>query len=190
MYHDRVQRAWRFLNRSSTLLITGCYLLVVGVGMLFNHRRHARFGIDIFEHADVLHFLVAPFADVRILLFSAAAVLLTVSGYQLDLLWERRSPSSHRKWSLGASGRPWYRWLRIASFFLLLTVAADAAANRYAAWAEADVRGGGDVIVRFADNEELRGKLIGSTREILFLLDGEATRAIPLGAMVKDVRLR
>lgn len=40
------------------------------------------------------------------------------------------------------------------------------------------------------DDEIKTGKLIGKTKEIIFLLDGESVYAIPITSLVKEIKIK
>jgi len=82
-------------------VITISYILAVGIGMLFNFQKFSEFGINIFDYADVFDFLIAPFSDFKILLFTIISLTLTYFIFRGDLLWKRKFPKSYSKHSFG-----------------------------------------------------------------------------------------
>lgn len=71
--------------------MTVLYLLMVGLGMLFNYQKYSEFGINIFEYADIFDFLIAPFEDVRIVYFSVIFLLIPFIFSGSILLWKKNS---------------------------------------------------------------------------------------------------
>ena len=47
-----------------------------------------------------------------------------------------------------------------------------------------------DISLRLEDNEIKSGKLIGKTKDILFLLKNENVYAIPITSLVKEIKIK
>ena len=52
------------------------YLLLMGVGMLFSYEKYSRFGINIFQYSDIFDFLLTPFRDITIFMFSFITIFM------------------------------------------------------------------------------------------------------------------
>ena len=70
-----IKDTYELIIKEIQTVITVCYLVAVGIGMIFNYKKYAEFGINIFDYGDVFDFLIAPFADVYIIFFAAASTL-------------------------------------------------------------------------------------------------------------------
>lgn len=73
-------------------VLSACYVLMVGLGMLFNYYRFQAFGINIFEYADILEFLVAPFEEPSIMFVSISVITVNVLSYRFDVWLDRKYP--------------------------------------------------------------------------------------------------
>jgi hypothetical protein len=104
--------------RESQPILSIGYLLAVGIGMLFNFQKYARFNINIFEYADIFDFLIAPFADSMIILFTIASIGLAYLAFRADLYWERKYPKSYGRYirKVGTRRSGMLRPLRYFSF--------------------------------------------------------------------------
>lgn len=68
------------LMKSAQLILTFAYLLAIGIGMLFNNQKYDAFGINIFDYSSIFDFLIAPFADFRIVAFAIVTMVITKSS--------------------------------------------------------------------------------------------------------------
>jgi hypothetical protein len=44
--------------------------------------------------------------------------------------------------------------------------------------------------IRFSDDEIKSGKMIGKTKDVVFLLSGDKVEAIPITSLVKEIEIR
>lgn len=171
-------------------LLTIAYLVAVGIGMLFNYKKYSAFDINIFDYAGLFDFLIAPFGDFMILLFTLGTILLTVAIYRVDIFWQEKHPSSYAKWMFNLDATKWYSkqkfGMGIFLFLLYLYLGADTYAKRYKKLVvDQDFIG-----VIYADNSQTEGILIGKTADYIFLLQGESVKAIPMNALIKEIQLK
>ena len=76
MKEGLIKDTYELIFKEIQTVITIFYILIVGIGMLFTYHKYSEFGINIFDYADVFDFLVAPFSDFKILLFSTITITL------------------------------------------------------------------------------------------------------------------
>ena len=165
------------------------YVIAVGIGMLFNFKKFSAFGINIFEYADVLDFLVVPFSDVVILLFTLVSVVVAYFILKLDLYWERKFPKAYDRLSMGMNKKKWYGVMRYGSVALVLVTYLYISASTYAKLEKRSLKRQQESVLRFMDNELLKGIIIGKTKDVLFLLSDDKIKAIPISA-VKDYEVK
>src|SRR5699024_8129580 len=101
MKQRKIRGTYGFILKDLQSFITISYLIIVGVGMLFNFKKYAAFGINVFDYSDVFDFLIAPFSDFKILLFSALTILLVFMIFKLDTVWRRKYPKTYSKMVFG-----------------------------------------------------------------------------------------
>lgn len=168
-------------------VITILYILAVGVGMLFSYQKYSEFGINIFDYAGVFEFLVAPFADYLILLFTVITFLLAYLLFRLDKLWKTKHPASYKKMNFGweRSGR----LLQQTSYAVMVIVYLYIAAGYYGELKREEIFQQPDIELKYQDNSVTSGKLIGVTSNILFLYKVGQVKAIPLTALVKEFEI-
>ncbi len=171
-------------------IITISYILAVGIGMLFNFKKFSLFGINIFDYADVFDFLIAPFSDFRILLFTIISLTLSYIVFRLDLLWKRKFPKSYSKQSFGWDKKKWYNSFRYFSFAILFILYLNIAANKYGTITKEQILKQSSITIRFSDNEIKKGKMIGKTKDVIFLLTGKKVEAILITSLVKEFEIK
>ena len=64
------------IRKELQTIITISYIISIGIGMLFNAKKYSEFGINIFDYADVFFYLIAPFADIKILFFTLISLII------------------------------------------------------------------------------------------------------------------
>lgn len=170
-------------------VITILYVLAVGIGMLFSFQKFSEFGINIFDYADVFDFLIAPFSDLKILLFTIISMTLAYLFFRFDLLWKRKFPKSYTKMNFGLDKKIWYNTFRYFAFTLIFIFYLYMGADKYGNISKEYVLNQPSIKIRFADNEIKKGKIIGKTKDIIFLLISEQVEAIPITCSVKEIEI-
>ncbi|MGG5578073.1 hypothetical protein ACPDHL_12130 [Myroides sp. C15-4] len=178
------------LGKDVQTMLTIAYLVAVAIGMLFNYKKFILFDINIFDYAGLFDFLIAPFGDFTITLFTIGTIVLTVLIYQLDLFWQKKSPTSYAKFTFHTNEVKWYanqKWsMGLLLFVLYMFLGADLYAKRY----KRAVVDENPIAVTYADNTQIQGVLIGKTTDYIFLLQGEEVKAIPMNALIKEIKLK
>jgi len=170
-------------------ILTIFYILAVGIGMLFTFKKYSEFGINIFDYADVFDFMVAPFSDFKILLFTIISLAISYFLLRLDLFLKRKFPKSYSKMSFGWDKKKWYNFFRYFSFVILFISYLFISANYYGAISKEQILNQASIKIRFSDNEIKKGKMIGKTKDVIFLLSGKNVEAIPLTSLVKEIEI-
>jgi len=171
-------------------ITTVSYILAVGIGMLFTFQKYSEFGINIFDFADVFDFLIAPFSDFKIFIFIIISVTFTYLLFRLDFFWRSKFPKSYSKMAFGWDKKEWYNTFRYLSFGLLFVFYLYISADTYGEVSKAEILNQPPIEIRFTDNEIKKGKIIGKTKEVIFLIRGEEVEAIPITSVVKEFEIR
>lgn len=179
----------KIIHELQTLITIG-YIGAVGIGMLFNYHKYEEFGINIFDYADVFDFLIAPFSDLYILLFTIASLFVVYLFFRFDTWQKRKFPNTYSKMNLGMDKKSWWDPLRIFMFLSVFIVYLYLAADFYGEFSSNKIKKRPSIQLRFSDNEIKKGILIGKTREILFLLNNEKVDAVPISSLVKEFEIR
>ncbi len=172
-------------------IISISYIVAVAIGMVFSFEKYSRFGINIFDYADVFDFIIAPFADLKVLFFSVGSIIGWFFIVSIDVRWKNKNPESYSKLNMGLDKKKWFDPLRYAIYIITLLCYIYIAADGYGKLAKKQIETGGKKIeVRFNDGEVKRGILIGKTSEYLFLKTEENITSIPIKSMVKEIQIK
>lgn len=169
MKQREIRGTYGFILKDLQSFITISYLIIVGVGMLFNFKKYAAFGINVFDYSDVFDFLIAPFSDFKILLFSALTILLVFMIFKLDTVWRRKYPKTYSKMVFGWDKKSWFNLYRYVSFLVLFIKYLYFYADYYGEVTAKQIKKQSPISLRYADNETVKGVLIGKTKDFVFL---------------------
>lgn len=179
-------RSIPFLKEIQTFLSVA-YIFGVGIGMLFSYKQYIHFGINIFEYADVFDFLLAPFVDINIMLFTIISLTISYLAIRLDIWWNKKHPQSYSKLNLGMDKKTWFNTFRYIVYSFSFIAYLYLAANLYGKLSVLHIKRQTPVILRYADNETIKGQMIGKTKDIVFLLCDDHVKAIPIASNVKEL---
>ncbi len=189
MKEGLIKDTYELIIKEIQTIITLLYLLAVGIGMLFNYQKYSEFDINVFTYSDVFDFLIAPFADFNILLFALASSAVMFLLLRIDLFWEKKFPNSYSKVNFFYR-KKWYNSFRYITFSFGFIVYLYVSADFYGSFTKNKIENSEPITIRFEDNEVKSGKLIGKTKDILFLLKNDSVEAIPITAVVKEIKLK
>ena len=176
--------------KESQVFLTVAYVVSIGIGMLFTYEKYSEFGINIFEYADVFDFLIAPFSDFKILVFTIISLIFTFLVLRMDLAYQKYFPKSYSKMTFGLDRKKWYNMIRYPSFALLFLFYLHISARSYGEMVKDEILSQTPVQVVFSDDQFQKGKVVGKTKEVLFLTDGNSVKAIPITSFVKTIEIR
>ena len=185
MKEGLIKDAYEAIAKEVQLFLSMAYLLMVGIGMLFNHQKYSEFGINIFQYADVFDFLIAPFEDWRIFAFSVASSFIPIIMFMSDRVWQQKGPKSYSIFSFGLDKKSWYNASRLIAFGALFIYYIYVFADMYGAKAKERILSSDDISIRYEDDEVVIGKEIGKTDDVYFLFREDKLRIIPFNSLVK-----
>ena len=148
--------------------------------MLFNYQKFDEFGINIFDYADVFDFLIAPFSDFKILIFTSIFFTLIYAFFKLEILFKRKFSKLYSKLSF-RSKKVKSNFSKYFVFIYYLYISADIYGNI----SKNQILDQSSIKIRFSDNEIKKEKMIGKRKNVIFLLNGEKVEAIPILSLVK-----
>ena len=177
----------------SGFALTGLYLLLIGIGMMYEWWLFFRFGVNILYYAQAADFLLVPFREPLVIVVSLAPIPL-YSAYLRGARWLGLKIRPGRGWEAKPSSklahyRPYVNALAIVLWSCAFT--AD-----YARWVATSIRTGARksaAIELTPDNgvtpKQLTGPVIGTTSQYLFVYDSatKRTRIINVGAIAELV---
>ncbi len=184
-----IKNAYELLIKELQTITTIFYILTVGIGMLFNYKKFAEFGINIFEYADVFDFLIAPFSDYKIILFAALSMVVPYLLYFFDKYYKKNHAEAYGKMSLGWDKKIWYQQLLKFAYIFLIIFYVYISAKIYGKVSKHQIIKQSPIEVRFSDNEIKKGIMIGKTKDVVFLLIEDKVEAIPITSFVKEIQI-
>jgi len=189
MKEEQIKNTVNNMLKQFQTVVTISYIFAVGIGMLFEYQKYDEFGINIFDYSDVFDFLLAPFADTKIFLFTIIALGVPYISYRFDFEWKTRFPNSYTKFNFGVDKKSWYDTYRFTVFGIVLISYFYFTSNTYGALSKQKTLEEDDVILRFSDNEVKKGKMIGQTYSTIFLLVDERVQIVPYSAVIKEIEI-
>ncbi len=190
MKEGLIKDTYELIIKEIQAVITASYIVAVGIGMIFNYQKYSEFDINIFNYSDVFDFLIAPFSDFYILLFATATILIIAIVIKLDILWKRKWPKSYSIANLGSDKKTWFKAYRIIQFIILFFLYLYLSADYYGNYTKDKITKQKNISIKLVDNEIKAGKLIGKTKDVIFLLIDDGVYAIPFSLEVKEIKIK
>ena len=190
MKEGLIKDTYELIFKEIQTVITIFYILIVGIGMLFTYQKYSEFGINIFDYADVFDFLVAPFSDFKIVLFSTITILLVFLFFKLDSLYKRKFPKNYSSMNFGWDKKSWFNSYRYFLFFILFILYINLSADVYGKFTSKQTKRKSPINLKYSDNETINGILIGKTKDVIFLLQGKKVKAIPINSLIKEFEIK
>ena len=184
-----IKDAYELIIKEIQTIISIAYIVAVGIGMLFNYQKYILFGINIFDYADVFDFLISPFSDVKIISFTIVSIILASVIVYADIMWKKKFPNIYSRFNFGADKKTWFTTIRYVSTAALLVLYLVIAAEYYGKVTKEEILNQSTVRIRFSDDEIKKGKMIGKTNDVIFLLNGANVVAIPITSLVKEIEI-
>ena len=171
-------------------IIPLAYAIMVAIGMLFEYHRYKIFGINIFQYADIFDFLIAPFKDFNIIGTLLLIIFSLSLGHILDKFM-KRWPKFYYMANFGITKKSWYNNYVKASFVLIFIILLFYASDKLAQSNYKQVIfNKNEVQVIYADNEVIKGSLIGKTKEVVFIFKNENVTVIPSTSFIKKIQFK
>lgn len=180
-------KRYKYIQRIQSNIPLG-YAVVVAIGMLFEYQRYKMFGINIFEYADIFDFLIAPFKDFSIVGFVGITCIIAYLLYRFDKFLQR-FPKVYYYSNFGLNKKTWYKGFSEFSFVLFfvayLLICSKMLGENHRIRVEEQKE---QIEIVYADDETIRGSLIGKTKEVMFLYANDKVVVIPSTSMIKEIR--
>lgn len=190
MKEGLIKDALELILKEIQTLSTICYVISVGVGMLFNHYKYSRFSINIFEYSDILDFLIVPFSDIYILGFAFASTCFIAGVFFLDSLVGKKWPKFYSLVNFGRDKKYWFKTYKVLVFVSCLVYYLVLSAKYYGSFTEKKILAQKEITITLVNKEIQRGICIGKTKDVIFMYRDKATYVIPIHSLVKEIRIR
>ncbi len=189
MQEGLIKDAYELIVKEIQMILSLSYVFMIAVGMVFNHCKYSLFGINIFEYADIFDFLIAPFADYRIIVFTLVSLGMTMFIVGLDVFWKRKYPQGYSTANFGWDKKSWFNVFRLVTFSISFLLYTYLMATSYGRNFKKKIDQETSIQINYVDNTEEKGLLIGKTKEVLFLWVNEKVKIIPLASLVKEMEI-
>lgn len=153
-------------------------------------QKYALFGINVFEYASVFDYLIAPFNNPQIMLFTLGSLLFCGLVIWSNLWMAKRFKRLYTWMWLGLNNKSWFGAFSFVTFLALILVYVWLASLAHALVSWQSFNTTEPIEVVFADGESKQGKLIGKTQSYLFLHADERIKVVPVTAAVKRLVLK
>ncbi|MGB3779902.1 MAG: hypothetical protein WA960_16185 [Tunicatimonas sp.] len=175
-----------------SVLATG-YLSLIVIGMVYEALYYRAFGINIFEYAEVLDFLLVPFRRPITLWMLLVIFGLGYGGYRFDLFLERKHPRFHRYFNFGLTHFSWFKRYRMLSYTGVAIILIGFTAWFIGEDTSEDMRAEkrADTAIEYVSPAEpaFRGKKIGKNGSYFFLMDNSAKiHIIPIDSHIQEIQ--
>ncbi len=154
------------LRKHPALLISLLYVIASTIGMVFSWDYLRRFGINVFDYAQIGDFLLASLKEPATWALVAAAAALVIADNAFGRVWQRRERSRWMRWY----GSYRYKMLNYVTAFVMVVIFISAYARHKANLTYA---GSGKVIEYQLTNSNTRRSaiMLGTTAQFVFMFD-------------------
>ena len=90
-----------FLQKDISLSLSISYVVLVAIGIIFNGAYYLCFRVNVIQYSDISDFLLAPFRDFFILIFTIATVAFIYYLNVFDDWLEKNHPKLHHSMYMG-----------------------------------------------------------------------------------------
>lgn len=157
------------LRRHPALLFSALYVIASTIGMVFSWDYLRRFGINVFNYAQIGDFLLASLKEPMTWGLVFLAVLMAVVDNAVSRRWQKRDRSAWTRWY----GSPKYRLLNyvVALFMVVWFI------DIYAGLKARHTYEGKGQVIQYQVGEETRDAImLGTTAQFIFLFDANTEK--------------
>jgi len=124
-----------FFRNDISLLLTFGYIFLLFIGMIFNSIYFSMHQINIFRYSDITDFLLAPFRDIFILIFTICSILVILIVVRIDDYLMQNYPKTYLKIKLFKKNREKHEsWFEVKGVSILIIIYIVVAAFQYAVY--------------------------------------------------------
>jgi len=186
---DESKKSYGLMLKYFQNILTVFYLLTIAIGMIFSYCKYEKFGINIYEYSNLFDFLIAPFNDLRILLFAAVTILFTYLFYQLNSWQRKRFPKFYSRVNFGMDKKSWFDYYIKIGFACIFCFYLYLSGVFYGELVEGQIEKREVVELKYIDNTIIEGTFIGKSSEVIFLKTSTQVVAIPFASVLKEIEI-
>jgi len=186
--NELIDDKYELIVKEFQTVLSVFYLLLVGIGMLFSYSKYSKFGINIFQYSDIFDFLLTPFRDITIFVFSFVTVFVVYLVFKLDKLTKNKLPKFHNsKFHIGLmKSKP------VVSVVLLFLLYLFIFSGKYGEMNKKRILTNPNIIeIVLANGKNIKGNLIGKNNGYVFLLEKEnEVNIYPISNSINIIKLK
>lgn len=181
--NELIDDKYELIVKEFQTVLSVFYLLLVGIGMLFSYSKYSKFGINIFQYSDIFDFLLTPFRDITIFVFSFVTVFVVYLVFKLDKLTKNKLSKFH----IGLmKSKP------VVSVVLLFLLYLFIFSGKYGEMNKKRILTNPNIIeIVLANGKNIKGNLIGKNNGYVFLLEKEnEVNIYPISNSINIIKLK
>jgi len=185
-----IKDSYELVIKEIQTFLTVSYLIMIGIGMLFNSQKYSEFEINIFQYSSLFDYLISPFEDLRIIIFSFFTLIFTYLIFYIDKWMRRKTPKLYSIFHFGLSKKSWFDFYLSIIFTIVFIFYLLISADFYGKVSKKNILLQDKVTIKYVDDKEIEGILIGKTTDVLFLKREEKIVVIPYTSVVKEIIIK
>lgn len=112
----------QFLKKDISLALSLSYIALIAIGIIFNSAYYLFFRINIIQYSDISDFLLAPFRDPFILIFTIGTIVFVHYNNIFDHWLEEKHPEIHQVFYKGLDKEKFQKWYSSSNGMSLVIV--------------------------------------------------------------------
>ena len=171
-------------------IVTVGYIILVLIGIVFSGTKYFQFGVNIFSYSDALDFLIAPFKDLEIIIYTVVPLLFLYIVIRFDEIIKAKFPKFYSLLYMGQNKKSWFRNYLIFQWVVFLAFYIGGASLLYAKNFKHNFHlNPKHVVIEFQDKQLVTGNLIGTNPNFIFVQDSnDKTLVIPINSSVRSIQ--
>lgn len=158
------------------ILFTLIYVLAITIGMIFNYAKYKKFGINVFDYCDLTDFILFPFSDSKILLFTIVLALFCFVLYYVDIKLRDVFPTFFNKKAISPKQYKTVS-LFISTFLFMLFI--YIIAGKYSQNIYNNIELSENITI-YAKTANYTGKYVGKTSDVIFMYQNNKLHIFPI----------
>lgn len=158
------------------IVFTLIYVLAIAIGMIFNYAKYHKFGINVFDYCDLTDFILFPFSDIKVLLFTLVIAILCFIFYYLDLKLRDIFPKFFNSKSISQTQYKTFSLL-ISTFLFMLFV--YIVAEKYSQNFYNNIELSENITI-YGKTANYKGKYVGKTSDVIFIYQDKKLKIFPI----------
>jgi len=162
------------------ILFTILYVLAIAIGMIFNYAKYKAFGVNIFDYCDITDFILFPFSDFKIILFTLVIAILCFIMYHADLKIRDLFPNFFSSKLLPQTQ---YKIISFMISVLMFLIFIFIVSKKYSQNIYQNIEIAQELTI-YTKSETFKGKYVGKTSDVLFMYQNKNLKIFPISSNI------